>query len=593
MSTPSVPALESALAAFREGRNHAFIVHDNIADYAHPLTNARLAEYLASRFGRREVVVFYNPARGLSFAVPSMEAKFRAWAELAAPVLDDEEALLLAAVNSAKKPAPSQDERPLPTNPRGVLPLLEKVLRNGFTLTTTEEGEVMRGEVVVILEYMETVVPDAPMNMLSAEDRLNLVTLAQWGTDARIEQSGNAVFILAENLADLHQTLRATSHRWAAVEIPLPDFETRLTFITACLDAQGIALEPHVTPRMLAGATAGLTLISIEDVFLQAATAGTLRLNWVRTLKEEIIRREYAGLVEFVDPAFGFEQIGGLDYVKTFLQKNIIAPMKSGNCARVPMGVLFTGPAGTGKSAVAQAVAREAQINMLNLRIGGQIASMYQGEGERKLRRVLAAIVQFAPTIVFIDEIDQVVSRGNGNNQQESRIFQMLLEFMSQTTHRGRVVFLAATNRPDLMDAALRRPGRFDKKLPFLIPNASERTAIFQVMARKYGVASETIPAAALAATDGWTGAEIEAAVLKAYELIEDEALPAADALTEATRRLSPSTADIEFMTNLALQECNDLDLLPPGYRAAAQNKTALAEKIEQAPAFKRGKRAL
>ena len=203
------------------------------------------------------------------------------------------------------------------------------------------------------------------------------------------------------------------------------------------------------------------------------------------------------------------------------------------------MGVLMTGPAGTGKSAVAQAVAKESGVNAVSLNLA-RILGQYVGNSERNLEKALRAIKSLAPTIVFIDEIDQSVSRGgSGDSGVSSRIFKRLLEFMSDTGNRGQVVFLAATNRPDLMDAALRRPGRFDKKIPFLIPDAEERLAIFQVMAAKYEMAGKP-SAAAIDSTEGWTGAEIEAAVVKAAELIDDEDLLPEDAITAATQRLSP-----------------------------------------------------
>jgi len=197
----------------------------------------------------------------------------------------------------------------------------------------------------------------------------------------------------------------------------------------------------------------------------------------------------------------------------------------------------------------------------------------------------------------FIDEVDQAISRGGnaGGSQQDQHIFQRLLEWMSDTGHRGRAVVLAATNRPDLMDAALRRPGRFDKKIPFLIPDEEERQAIFAVMCRRYGLQVERIPETCVAATDGWTGAEIEAAVVKTVELVEDEALEPAEALAQAVQRIRPSTADIEFMTLLAIAECNDLDLLPPKYRGLLDDRQTLQQRLEATrPAeARRGRREL
>jgi len=289
-------------------------------------------------------------------------------------------------------------------------------------------------------------------------------------------------------------------------------------------------------------------------------------------------------VLEVMEPRFGFDDVGGLQHVKDFFARSVVCPLQEGRTGRVPMGVLLTGPAGTGKSIVAEAVAREAAINAVRLRIGGQIASKWQGEGERNLEKALAAIEGLQPVLVFIDEVDQAVSRGEGSgSQQDRRIFQRLLEWMSDTSHRGRAVILAATNRPDLMDAALRRPGRFDKKIPFLVPDEEERCAIFAVMSRRYGLQVERIPEAGIAATEGWTGAEIEAAVVKAVELAEDEGLEPGQALVQAVRRLRPSTADVEFMTLLAVAECNDLDLLPPRYRALVENREELEKRLEAA----------
>lgn len=243
----------------------------------------------------------------------------------------------------------------------------------------------------------------------------------------------------------------------------------------------------------------------------------------------------------------------------------------------------FTVTHNTGKSAVAIAVAKEAGINAVSLNMS-RILGQYVGNSERNLEKAIQAIQSLSPTIVFIDEIDQTVSRSEGGDSGVgSRIFKRLLEFMSDTRHRGRVVFLAATNRPDLMDAALRRPGRFDKKIPFLVPDEEERANIIQVMARIYGLGDLlTVSPSLLAASDGWTGAEIEAAAVKAVELVEDEDLAPEPALAEAFSRLSPSTADIQFMTLLAIRETNDTDLLPTKYRQLLANRTALDKQIEQ-----------
>jgi len=158
------------------------------------------------------------------------------------------------------------------------------------------------------------------------------------------------------------------------------------------------------------------------------------------------------------------------------------------------------------------------------------------------------------------------------------------------------------------MDAALRRPGRFDKKIPFLVPDEEERRAVFAVMCRRYGLQDGDdpadrlhppgrlhIPDECIAATDGWTGAEIEAAAVKSAELVEDEDLEPAEALVQAVQRIRPSTTDIEFMSLLALREVDDVDLLPPRHRALLENREELEKKLEAARPVetRRGRREL
>jgi len=151
-----------------------------------------------------------------------------------------------------------------------------------------------------------------------------------------------------------------------------------------------------------------------------------------------------------------------------------------------------------------------------------------------------------------------------------------LLEFMADGKHRGRVVFLGLTNRPDLIDAALKRPGRFDRAIPILPPGEEERAEIFSVMFRKYAInhdlSAEDLNRAA-AETDGYTGAEIEALVLKDVAEDAGSGVVMAEHIQYALEVFRPTTGDIEMMTQLALKEANDLDLLPPAYRQKVLEK--------------------
>jgi len=327
-----------------------------------------------------------------------------------------------------------------------------------------------------------------------------------------------------------------------------------------------------------------LNRMHIEDIFLRASEAeGVITRELIKERKRSTVAAEFGEVIEMMEPTFGFADIGGLQNVKDFALRSIIRPMLDGRKQRVPMGVLFTGPAGTGKTALAQAIAKESGVPCVILN-PAKLFGQYVGNTERNLDKALRAIVALGKAIVFMDEIDQTVNRGGGGDSGVSnRFFKRLLEFMSDTTHRGDIVFLAATNRPDLIDAAMKRPGRFDRKIPFLVPDANDRESIVRVQARRYDLelAEDCDLAEVVAASDKWTGAEIEAGVVKAVELVEDEALSPCAALLAAVRRLRPSTSDIEFQTLLAIQECNDVDLLPAAYRERLQDRSKLSEQID------------
>jgi AAA+ superfamily predicted ATPase len=565
----------------KTGITHSFILHFNTSDYASPDAPTRLPSYLAKKLKQCEIVAIYSLDRGITFPFEPMKQKALDILGLAkkgqgdnAPAFD---ALRLVGV------APPADVQGEQHSPVDVLLLLDKLLR---TPRPNGDGDHSPPMVAVIIERAELIVPDAGLATMSLDDRVALATIVRWGTDSEIEKAGNPVILIVGTLADLHRELRAARNKFEAIEVPLPDFDARRRYVERYINERGrFVLDNGLTIEAVANAAAGLSLIQVEDILLRAEGAGSLTGNLIAERKKSIIKTEFGDVLEILDPRFGFDDIGGFEYIKEFFLRNIIRPVREGRKCRVPMGVLMTGPAGTGKSIMAEAVAKEAGVSAVRLRIGEQINSKWQGEGERNLEKALHAITSLAPTIVVIDEIDQAVTRGGdgSSNQQDQLIFQRLLEFMADTSHRGEIVFLAATNRPDLMDAALRRPGRFDKKIPFLILDRDERSTVFRVMARRYLEQEVEAPDDVLDSTEGWTGAEIEAAVVKAAEIVDDENVEPASALSQAVKRLSPSTADLQLMTLLAVAECNDRDVLPPKYREMLDDRAALANKLHAA----------
>jgi len=525
-----------------------FILHLNIADYAGGTTLRKFLNTALTKGGKK-CVAYYNRADGITFELPSGEKHFKDIIKF--------------------QPDPLGGDG-LPKAPSQALPMLDLFLKQKDT--------------AVILDNAETLVPDADIAMQIPEDRTNLVLIREWATNQTVMENGNMVILITNNLSDIHASVRASSSRYESIRIPYPDADARASFIESLgkRTDKPWTFQKEVDGRTMTRATAGLSLMHIEDIYLRAEQAGKLTWELITDRKRDIMKSEFADVLEMLDPRYGYEAVGGLELVKEFFSRNIIEPMKSGNYSRVPMGVLMTGCAGSGKTIMAEAVAKESGINMAILN-PAKIFGKYVGESEKNIEKALEAIKSLAPCIVFCDEIDQSLRRGeSGDSGVSNRVFKRLMEFMSDTGNRGKIVFLAATNRPDLLDAALKRAGRFDVKIPFFPPNESNREAIFKVMVKRYDLPMDKPSQSAIKfwakSTEGWTGAEIERLVTKAKGVYQDKNMNAAYAMKYSLKYVRAMTQDIEKMSYLAVKEADDLEFVPEQYRTEEYLKQAEAK---------------
>jgi transitional endoplasmic reticulum ATPase len=310
-----------------------------------------------------------------------------------------------------------------------------------------------------------------------------------------------------------------------------------------------------------------------QGAWSQAAPTEIDRL--IAHRKREILARECYGLVELVAPAHGFEVVGGMDEVKSELAL-VARNMREGRLARVPMGILFTGPMGTGKTFVAEAFAKECGLAAIKLK---NFRSKWVGATEGNLEKILSVVQAIGQVIVIIDEGDRAFGSGAGEDDggTSSRVIARIKEFMSDTGNRGRILFLVMTNRPDKLDVDLKRAGRLDRKIPFLYSQTPEEVeAVAQAVVRKNKVKTDVDFAAIREGFSqrlvGWSNADVEAVVL----LANDGAARAAgsDAPVEAKHFLaaaddyfpSRDAELLEYMELLAVFEASSRRLLPAKY---------------------------
>ncbi len=188
-------------------------------------------------------------------------------------------------------------------------------------------------------------------------------------------------------------------------------------------------------------------------------------------------------------PKVSYDDIGGLGDAVKKIREMVELPLRHPELFKrlgveAPKGVLLHGPPGTGKTMLAKAVAGETSSNFIS--IGGpEIVSKFYGESEGKLREIFKEAEENAPSIIFIDEIDSIAPKRDGvSGEEERRIVAQLLSLMDGLNSRGKVVVIGATNRPNAIDEALRRPGRFDRELEIAIPDRDGRLEILQIHTR-------------------------------------------------------------------------------------------------------------
>ena len=209
-----------------------------------------------------------------------------------------------------------------------------------------------------------------------------------------------------------------------------------------------------------------------------------------------------------------YEDIGGLRNETELIREMVELPMKHPEVFQklgvgAPKGVLLTGPPGTGKTLLAKAVANETDANFYSI-AGPEIMSKYYGESEKHIREIFEKAEKNSPSIIFIDEIDSIApKRGEGTDNTEKRIVAQLLTLMDGLKSRGQVVVMAATNRPDDIDEALRRPGRFDRELKINAPDETGRKEILQIHTRGMPLDKDVNFDEIAYKTIGFTGADL------------------------------------------------------------------------------------
>ena len=230
-------------------------------------------------------------------------------------------------------------------------------------------------------------------------------------------------------------------------------------------------------------------------------------------------------------PGINYEDIGGLSEEIKKIREMVEIPLKHPEIferlgIEAPKGVLLHGPPGTGKTLLAKAVASETEANFILLN-GPEIMSKFYGESEKKIRDIFENAEKNAPSIIFIDELDAIApKREDVSGEVERRVVSQLLTMMDGLKSRGKVVVIGATNRPNSIDSALRRPGRFDREIEINVPSKEGRLSILKIHTRGMPLTKDVKLEDLAAVTHGFVGADLEALAKEAAMVVLRGLLP-------------------------------------------------------------------
>jgi len=350
---------------------------------------------------------------------------------------------------------------------------------------------------------------------------------------------GNVIVIGATNRPDaLDPALRRPGRFDREIEIGVPDKQARYEILQ--IHTRGMPLAEDVDLKKLAEITHGYTGADLAALCRETAMKALRRYLPEINLEEErippsVLEKMEVRMEDFLNaykeitptamrevyievPTVHWEDIGGLEDVKRELREAVEWPLKNPEVfkrfgIRPPKGILLYGPPGCGKTLLARAVATESEANFITIK-GPEVFSKWVGESEKAVREVFRKARMAAPAIIFFDEFDSLVPKrgmGFGDSGVTERVISQLLTEMDGIMRLEDVVVIAATNRPDIIDPAVLRPGRFDRLIFVPAPDEKGRLEIFKIYTKNMPLAKDVSLEELAKATNGYSGADIEA----------------------------------------------------------------------------------
>lgn len=367
--------------------------------------------------------------------------------------------------------------------------------------------------------------------------------------------------------------LLSRNQRAARIEIPTPGPEELGPAFRYFETVYPGALENFAgNPDLPAGRLAGATVSSIESLLKRREYENvSLKESDLAELKKDLVEQDSQGLIEFLEPTRTLDDVYGHDAVKKWVRQDI-ALWKQNDLAAMPMGYLLCGPVGTGKTYLVECLAGEAGVPVVKMK---NFRDRWVGSTEGNLEKIFALLHALGRCVVFIDEADQALGSrdaGSGDSGVSGRVYSMMAKEMSNTENRGRILWILASSRPDLIEVDLKRPGRVDVKIPlFPAHEPKDGYRLIRALGKKHDLdLPKECPEDLLALVPGLvTPGAAESIAIKVYRLVKTDHVTPVEALRDCLDEYqNPVPEDImDFQISIAVREASDLDFVPDVFR--------------------------
>ena len=560
---------------FRSGSVAQFILHGNVFDVVPApgpgggrllSLNTFLDEVM---FERYDTVLHYDRGRGIRATRGAEE-----WSEWLRLALGDQ----AGAFAQTREPGAAME-------------LIDRYLLRTLNLQSLSGREAGARKIAVVIDFAEFAVPRGDAIQLGGAFSANVVKVLGWANDPAILQSNIVTVLLTEGLHDLNELVVENPHA-TSLRIPLPTEGEMGEYLEALVATTFPELPSkcEVALDALARRLTGLSRVGARTVISRALkNSQTITAAWLSNTKKEMIERECQGLLEFIESRFTLDNIAGHDAVKTWLREDARL-LQRGILYALPMGYLITGRIGTGKTYLVQCWAGELGIPCVVFK---NFRDRWVGATESNLEKIFSVLRALGQVVVFVDEADQAAGKRETESSDSGlsgRVYSMLAKEMSDTRNRGRIIWVFATSRPDLLEVDLKRQGRLDVHIPLFPPETREEMrGLLIAVARKLRVPLEEADLPDLPETVVLGGNEIEGILVRALrtrELSPEPRRPIKEILSGVFAEVRPSahTRKLEYMDLVAVKECTDARFLPPRFRELPPER--LEERIDELRRF-------